>query len=92
VVNMLSTSAPRPVRLGELSCRTIQRRWIIDPEERTMALALDESRAREIGDLLYVQDELSAQIVDYYDLHRPAELERRGAELADRLAATARVW
>jgi hypothetical protein len=34
-----------------------------------------------IGDALFVQDELSVEILDYYDRYAPGELERRGLEI-----------
>lgn len=80
------------VRLGERVSKSVQQRWPIDAEARTISLSLDEPGAREIGDLLYVQRELSGDLLDYYDRAAPGELERRGTELGDRLSACARVW
>lgn len=80
------------VRLGERACRAVQARWPIDPERRTISMALDEPGATEIGDLLFVQDTLSDQLTDYFETHRPGDLERRGAALGDRLIACALAW
>jgi hypothetical protein len=80
------------VRLGEPLCCSMQRRWRIDSAEGVIKLALDEPGAGAIGDLLFVQDQLSAAVRDYFDTHRPGQLERRGTELGNRLTASARVW
>lgn len=38
-----------------------------------------------LGDLLFVQHELTDQVLDYYDTYLLGRLESRGGELADRL-------
>jgi hypothetical protein len=78
------------VRLGESLCVPIQLTWPIDARRRMITLALDAASPRDIGDLMYIQDELSHALRDYYELHRPGDLESRGAVLADRLTACTR--
>lgn len=80
------------VRLGEQVCRPMQSRWRIDPERRELAMSVDEPGPRNLGDLLFVQCELTAALLDYYALRAPGELERRGDALAARLRACVRVW
>lgn len=80
------------VRLGELLCKPIQRRWRIDPQRRHIMLSLDEAGPRELGDALFVQRELTGALLDYYDQHAPDELERRGASLGQRLGVFATAW
>jgi hypothetical protein len=80
------------VRLGERVCRSMQDRWRLDAARRELALSIDAPGADEIGDLLFVQRELSDALMDYYDSHAPGSLEARGSELGDRLRACARAW
>ena len=80
------------LRLGETICSPMQARWRIDSQAREMSIALDDAGARAHGDLLFVQGELTDSVLDYYEQHRPGDLERRGAELAARLAACTRIW
>ena len=55
-------------------------------------MSLDEPGPRDLGDLLFVQRELTAALLAYYALRAPGELERRGDALAWRLRACARAW
>jgi hypothetical protein len=80
------------VRLGELLCKPMQRRWVIDPDARTINLSIDEPGARDVADAIFVQAELTDRLLDYYDSVAPGELERRGEALSERLATFARVW
>jgi hypothetical protein len=80
------------VRLGERMCRPMQARWRLDPAAREIRLSVDEPGATDIGDLLFVQRELTDAVLDYFDQHRPGDLEIRGGALGDRLLRRARVW
>jgi hypothetical protein len=55
-------------------------------------MSLDEPSARDLGDLLFVQQELTDAILDHYEQNRPADLEKRGAVLADYLRVCAHAW
>ena len=80
------------VRLGELLCKPMQRRWTIDAHARTISMSLDEPGADALTDVMFVQAELTDQLLDYYDCVAPGELERRGAALGERLSALSTVW
>jgi hypothetical protein len=74
------------VRLFSAPCRPIQERWpLSDNGEWLMRGLRDHLDARTIGDALYVQDELTADLLDYFDLDAPGALERRAEELTARL-------
>lgn len=77
------------VRLGERACRPMQEVWKIDPERGAICQSLDDLSAEEIGDLLYLQDELSDDLLDALELHAPGWIERRAEVLIDRLAGCA---
>jgi hypothetical protein len=58
---------------------------------RSIVLALDEQLdAAAVADALYVQDELTEDLLDYFELEAPGRLERRAGELAVRLDRRAR--
>jgi len=77
------------VDLGERLCRAMQARWRLDSERRDLCLSLDEPDAVTIGDALFVQRELTGDLLDFYDSQAPGELERRGRRTAERLSAAA---
>jgi hypothetical protein len=79
------------VRIGERVCHPMQMHWRLDTAGREIRLSLDEPGATDIGDLLFVQTELTDAVLDYYDLHRPGDLESRGGVLGDRLLRRTRV-
>jgi len=75
------------VRLAEPHVGPIQSRWHFDLERKALWTPLRQHTRREIGDLLYLQDELTGDFMDAVDLHAPGYLEHRAAELTDRLVA-----
>jgi hypothetical protein len=64
----------------------MQHRWQIDAANRTLRMDLRTVSADELGDLLFLQDELSEDLLDALELHQPGYLERRATLLLDRLA------
>jgi hypothetical protein len=76
------------VALAEPLCRPMQRRWRIDASTRTLTLDLKHASPESIGDVLYLQDELTEDLLDALDCHAPGHLERRARALGDRLPAT----
>lgn len=69
------------IRLGEPALLPMQQRWRIEGEElrfRPRIFTRDD-----LDDLLWVQKELTGQLLDLYDLYRPGLLETR---------ATAHLW
>ncbi len=75
------------VRLAERACLALQQQWRIDASSRAMVIGLDVLTSDEIGDLLFLQDELTENLLDVFDLHAPGHLAQRGAALAERLEA-----
>jgi hypothetical protein len=77
------------VELGERLCRPMQARWPLNPGRRQLCLSLDEPGSATIGDALFVQRELTGDLLDFYDCQAPGELERRGLRGAERLGPAA---
>ncbi len=79
------------VRLFEIACRPMQDRWCISDCGRKLVLTLDAARgATAVGDALFVQDELTGDLLDYFDADAPGQLECRASELGERLELRAR--
>lgn len=74
------------VRLGEPACQPMQGWWRIDPGERKIWRSLDGLDAEDISDLLYLQGELSDDLLDALERDAPELLDRRAAALLDRLS------
>lgn len=77
------------VRLAEPLVAPLQKRFRVDTEANELRWSLREPMAREIGDLMFCQQELTADVFDTFDHESPGYFERRGAVLADRLHAAA---
>lgn len=75
------------VRLAEPFVTSLQWRFRIDTQTNDLRWSLHEPRAREIGDLLFCQQEITGNVFDAFDHDSPHHFERRGALLADRLHA-----
>lgn len=78
------------VRLGERTCAPMQDRWQIQ-ESGDLLFRPVIWRKGELDDLLWLQAELSGDLLDLYDTHAPARLERRQLELWLRARADAYV-
>lgn len=77
------------VRLMEPACRSMQERWRLGASGAALELSLSAIPSpRSISDLLFVQRELSGDLLDYMDTEQPGELDRRGDALAARLRRT----
>ena len=76
-------------RIGEPALMPMQDRWAYDTITRDIRFIPRILRSSEICDLLWLQDELGADILDLYDLHRPGLLERRAAMLRSKLTKSA---
>lgn len=72
------------VRLGERGLLSMQERWKQTPSGELLYQPNLWS-SDDIEDLLWLQDELSGDILDLYDQYRPGSLERRAGELCGRL-------
>jgi hypothetical protein len=67
------------VRLGERALRPQQERWYYHGGSGEIGFKPDLWRASEIRDLMWLEDELSANLLDLYETRRPGVLERRAA-------------
>lgn len=75
------------VRLAEPLVVPLQARFRIDPQTQELRWSLREPSAREIGDLLFHQEQTTGDVFDAFDHHSPHYFDRRGAVLTDRLQA-----
>ena len=77
------------LRVGEAALIPMQDRWAYDPDTHEIRFKPQVLKADEIGDLLWLQDELGSDIHDLYELYHPGMLERRGALLYSELRKSA---
>ena len=75
------------VRLAEPACAPMQQRWRLDIDRRVVSLCLDNMDSTEIVDLLFLQDELTQDFLDVFEVHTPGVLDRRASALAKRFEA-----
>ncbi len=75
------------VRLAELACASMQERWRLDADRRVVSMRLDNMDSTEIADLLFLQDELTEDFLDAFELHAPGVLEQRALALTERFEA-----
>ena len=75
------------VRLAEAACAPMQQRWRLDMDARTVNLRLDDLNSTNITDLLFLQDELTEDILDAYEVHAPGVLDQRASTLIERFEA-----
>ena len=75
------------VRLGERACVAMQQRWRLDVERRVISLRLDSVDSTDIEDLLFLQDELTEDFLDAFEVHEPGVLEQRASALVGRYEA-----
>ena len=77
------------VRLGEPALMPMQKRWTYDTTTGDIRFRPQVLGASEIEDLLWLQDELGADILDLYDLRYEGLLEKRQRALMDRFRKSA---
>ena len=75
------------VRIAEAACIPMQRRWRLEPDKREVSMNLDNIVAAEIEDLLFLQDELTEDFLDVFEVNAPGVLERRASALVERFEA-----
>jgi hypothetical protein len=68
-------------RLAPRAFQSLQQRYIPDLDRGCLRLEPCPYTGTEIDDLLYLQDELSCEVIDRYDRLRPGQLDRRAAWL-----------
>ena len=75
------------VRLAEPVCVPMQQRWRLDTDARAVNLSLDHIDSTAITDLLFLQDELTEDLLEAYEVHAPGVLEQRASILVERFEA-----
>ena len=75
------------VRLAEPTCVPMQQRWRLDRDSREVCLSLNNINASEISDLLFLQDELTKDLLNAFDHHKPGGLAQRARPLLERFEA-----
>ena len=75
------------VRLAEAVCAPMQHRWRLDMDARAVNLRLDNIDSTKITDLLFLQDELTEDFLDAYEVHAPGVLDQRASALVERFEA-----
>ena len=75
------------VRLGEAACAPMQQRWRLDIDKREVSLNLDNMNSTEITDLLFLQDELTEDFLDAFEVNDPGVLDQRASTLVERFEA-----
>lgn len=83
------TELQEVIRLGEQFLSPMQMRWKLDSSGRLIHKPRI-SKGDDIDDLMWLQDELSGDLLDLFDLHRPERLERRTYELLQRVKMVSR--
>jgi hypothetical protein len=69
------------VRLGERALRPQQELWPYRAQAKEISFRPDLWKDSEIRDLMWLEDELSANLLDLYERHRPGALSCRAANL-----------
>ncbi|MDE0263594.1 MAG: hypothetical protein OXJ37_14425 [Bryobacterales bacterium] len=76
------------IRLGEHALVPLQERWRYNTQTEEICFRPTILTPSEIQDLLWIQKELTSDILDLYDLYRPRVLENRAEELVRTLRPT----
>jgi hypothetical protein len=69
------------VRLGERALLSLQARWRYRAQYREICFDAGDWKKNEIHDLLWLEDELSCSLLEWFDRHRPGVLEERAMKL-----------
>ena len=77
-------------RLAPPALQTLQQRYVPDPEHGCLRLEPCPYTTTELDDLLFLQEELSHEVIDRYDRLRPGQLDLRAAWLRRSLASSSR--
>ena len=65
----------------------MQERWRLNVDATAVRLRLDHMNSTEIADLLFLQDELTENFLDAFEVHAEGVLERRASSLVERFEA-----
>lgn len=68
-------------RLAPRALRALQERYVPDIADNCLRMSPRPYTCEEIDDLLWLQDELSEDILDQYERRAPGRLESRGAQV-----------
>jgi hypothetical protein len=72
------------IRLGERACESMHDRWKLE-KVGTLSFHAHQWRRNEMDDLLWLQEDLTSDVLALYDTHRPGRLETRIEQLVARL-------
>ena len=75
------------VRLAEAACAPMQQRWRLDIDKREVSLSLDNMNSTNIADLLFLQDELTEDFLDAFEVNAPGFLDQQASALVERFEA-----
>jgi hypothetical protein len=78
-------------RLAPRALASLQRRYVPSPEQSALLLRPCPYTPEELDDLLFVQDELTDNVLDRYDRLAPGRLEARAAHLQRELHRARRI-
>lgn len=70
------------VRLGERACESLHDHWKLE-KDGTLSFRAHQWRRNEMDDLLWLQEDLTSDVLALYDTHRPGRLETRIEQLVD---------
>lgn len=76
------------IRLAERALVPLQERWRYSERAEVICFQPSILTPSEIQDLLWIQKELTSDILDLFDLHRPGVLKNRAEELIQMLRPT----
>ena len=76
------------VRLAEVACVPMQHRWRLNTKRREVCLSLDHLDSTEIDDLIFLQDELTEDFLDAFEVNSPDTLGQRASALVERFEAS----
>ena len=76
------------VRLAERVCEPLRNRWSLE-DDGSLNFRARRWRVAEMDDLLWLQEELTGDVMDLYDTFRPGKLEMRIEQLTARLRMAA---
>ena len=75
------------IRLAEGVCVPVQQKWRLDIGTREVKMRLNDRSSTEITDLLFLQDELTEDFLDVYEVNAPGVLDQRATGLVERFEA-----
>lgn len=85
-LHLSETLLGEAVRLFEPACTSMQERWRLNPTGTSLERAIATLPSpKTIGETMFIQDELSRDILEYMEREHPGALHRRGQALSEML-------